>query len=166
MVEGEEVRKKVLKNEYLYIYPYTKKEENFLPKRLGRKWEERVVTQISLVLPYPPSANTIWRHVKGKVLLSEKGRLYRRKVAMSVLSQIGRSEAICDPVAISILVMPPDRRRRDLDNVLKATLDALTHAKVWGDDSQVKRIEMEMQKPVKGGSLSLCIITQCTSVSK
>ncbi len=34
-------------------------------------------------------------------------------------------------------VYPPDRRRRDLDNVLKALLDSLAHAKVYEDDSQI-----------------------------
>jgi len=32
---------------------------------------------------------------------------------------------------------PPDRRRRDLDNLLKSVLDALEHAGVYADDSQV-----------------------------
>jgi crossover junction endodeoxyribonuclease RusA len=32
---------------------------------------------------------------------------------------------------------PPDRRRRDLDNLLKPTLDALQHGGVYEDDSQV-----------------------------
>jgi crossover junction endodeoxyribonuclease RusA len=119
-----------------------------------------VKTIISLALPYPPSANTIWRHVKGRVLLSEKGRLYRRAVAMSVLGQVGPSKSIAGPVSVAIGVVPPDRRRRDIDNVLKATLDALTHAKVWEDDSQVKRIQIEMQSPAPGGSLSVWIQTQ------
>lgn len=32
---------------------------------------------------------------------------------------------------------PPDRRRRDLDNLQKPTLDAMQHAGVYEDDSQV-----------------------------
>ena len=31
----------------------------------------------------------------------------------------------------------PDYRRRDLDNLLKATLDGLAHAGVYDDDSQI-----------------------------
>jgi crossover junction endodeoxyribonuclease RusA len=31
----------------------------------------------------------------------------------------------------------PDRRRRDLDNLLKAVQDALAHAGVYDDDSQI-----------------------------
>ena len=32
---------------------------------------------------------------------------------------------------------PPDRRRRDLDNLQKPLLDALQHAGVYEDDSQI-----------------------------
>lgn len=159
MVGEMERRKEVVINVYIYIYPYKENAENFLPKPLGRKWEERVVTQISLVLPYPPSANHIWRHVKGRVLLSEKGRLYKRSVAMCVLAQVGLCEAITGPIALVMAVVPPDRRRRDLDNVLKITLDSLTHAKVWGDDSQLKRIELQMCEPMRGGSLNVWVTT-------
>lgn len=31
----------------------------------------------------------------------------------------------------------PDLRRRDLDNLLKAPLDALTASGMWDDDSQI-----------------------------
>jgi crossover junction endodeoxyribonuclease RusA len=36
----------------------------------------------------------------------------------------------------------PDRYRRDLDNVCKAMLDALGHAGVYQDDSQIDRLEI------------------------
>ncbi|NBW22487.1 MAG: RusA family crossover junction endodeoxyribonuclease, partial [Caulobacteraceae bacterium] len=38
-------------------------------------------------------------------------------------------------VRVVIEAFPPDRRKRDLDNILKSLLDALTHAGVWEDDS-------------------------------
>ncbi len=41
------------------------------------------------------------------------------------------------PIAIRIDIAPPDDRRRDCDNVQKAVLDALQHAGVFWDDSQV-----------------------------
>ena len=38
---------------------------------------------------------------------------------------------------VSIDVWFPDRRRRDLDNLTKSTLDAIQHAGVYEDDSQI-----------------------------
>ena len=32
---------------------------------------------IRLELPYPPSVNTYWRSVAGRVLISKAGRMYR-----------------------------------------------------------------------------------------
>ena len=43
---------------------------------------------------------------------------------------------------------PPDARRRDLDNLLKCTLDSLVHAGLLEDDSQIKHIDIRMRDPV------------------
>lgn len=51
---------------------------------------------------------------------------------------------------------PPDRRRRDLDNVGgKALIDALQYAGLFKDDCQIKKIHLEMLEPVPQG---LCIV--------
>ena len=49
----------------------------------------------------------------------------------------------------------PDKRRRDLDNLLKATLDSLTHAGVWSDDSQIDALSIR-RFPI-GGMLKVRI---------
>lgn len=43
-------------------------------------------------------------------------------------------------------VYPPNRRRMDGDNVLKALCDAL-NGELWNDDSQVRRKTVEMHPP-------------------
>lgn len=45
-------------------------------------------------------------------------------------------------VRVVIRVLFPDRRRRDLDNLIKPLLDALTHGGAWEDDSQVKDLHI------------------------
>ena len=60
-----------------------------------------------------------------------------------------RSDSIC----VRIVAHPPDRRRRDLDNMLKALLDSLTHAKIWEDDYCIDALEIRRGSPVKGGLL-------------
>jgi crossover junction endodeoxyribonuclease RusA len=96
---------------------------------------------IVLSLPYPPSVNTYWRHLSkgplaGRSLISEKGRNYRRDVIEQLLVDRTPSVGIAR-VAVDIEARMPDRRQRDLDNIPKAVLDALTHAKFWADDGQI-----------------------------
>ena len=105
---------------------------------------------VELELPYPPSVNTYWRHVGNKVLISKKGRIYRLEVA-SIVSQLGL-KPISGPVRVSIAVYVPDKRRRDLDNILKAFLDALAGPRgVYVDDSQIMELNIKKMSPVTGG---------------
>lgn len=60
-------------------------------------------------------------------------------------------------LGIVILASPPDRRRRDLDNILKALLDSIAFAGVVEDDSQFDAICIVRQSPVKDGNLQIVI---------
>lgn len=115
---------------------------------------------ISLELPWPPSTNRIWRNVavKGKprTLLSQEGRAYRAQVAKLVLLARANRQ-LAGRVMVDVVAQAPDRRARDLDNILKATLDALTHAGVWQDDSQIDRLLVERGSVSKPGRLLVAI---------
>lgn len=94
---------------------------------------------IKLNLPYPPTVNTYWRNIgKGRTIISRAGRIYRVDVQAAVLLA-GRPRA-SGRLRLGVLLTMPDNRRRDIDNVLKALLDALGHAGVYDDDSQIDRI--------------------------
>lgn len=94
-------------------------------------------------LPYPPTVNTYYRHVGARVLISRKGRAYRKTIE-GVLRGCGR---IAGRVMMRVDVYPPDLRRRDLDNLLKGLQDSLTHAGLLADDSDIKCLIMEMHEP-------------------
>jgi crossover junction endodeoxyribonuclease RusA len=57
---------------------------------------------------------------------------------------------------VEILLYPPDNRR-DIDNYTKGLFDALTHAGVWEDDSQVKRMLVEWGPVVPKGKVEMTI---------
>jgi crossover junction endodeoxyribonuclease RusA len=59
------------------------------------------------------------------------------------------------PIAMWIHATPPDRRRRDIDNILKAPLDALEKAGVYKDDSQIEQLNVFKHRPMKGGFLNI-----------
>lgn len=100
-------------------------------------------------LPYPPSANTYYRHVGAKVLISRDGRGYRKTVGQLLLLAGARS--LSGPLAVEVDLYPPDRRRRDLDNTQKAMLDALQHAGLYEDDSQIVDLHLRRMEPKAGG---------------
>ena len=98
-------------------------------------------------LPWPPSVNNYYRHVGPRVLISRAGRKYR----MMCVSRLGGQNRLSGAVSLSLECYPPDRRRRDLDNLLKCLQDSITAAGVLEDDSQIRRLQMEMLEPIEGG---------------
>lgn len=108
-------------------------------------------------LPYPPSVNRIWRQHAGRTLLSREGRDYRAMVAQK-LSKSGINRPaypLTGRIEITVDIFPPDRRRRDIDNVQKALFDAMQHAGLYEDDSQIDRITLNRRNPVAGGSVTI-----------
>lgn len=109
---------------------------------------------MQLTLPYPPSVNHYWRRNGARYFIGEAGQAFRRNVHAALLAAwpVRRCEGLLD---VSVTLHPPDRRRRDVDNVLKALLDGLKHGGVYEDDSQVKRISVEMCDPRPPAGMTL-----------
>lgn len=96
-----------------------------------------------IVLPWPPSINHYWRNYRGRIVVSADGRAYRQTVSYRILEQgIPRDNLNCR-LAVRIDAYPPDKRRRDLDNIQKALLDALVHADVIEDDSLIDALSIQ-----------------------
>lgn len=126
--------------------------------------------KIELVLPWPPSVNQYWRHpskgpLAGRHLISEQGRNYRGRVLHQITAE-GQRHKLADRLSVSILCYPPDRRRRDLDNILKAALDALVFAGVMLDDSQIDRLAIERCDVQAPGRLEITIERLTNGIEK
>ncbi len=110
---------------------------------------------IRLNLPWPPSLNHYYRRVGARTLISRAGRVYRETLVNQLQhldTDLGLSR-----LRVSIQAYPPDRRRRDLDNAQKALLDALQHAGIYGDDSQIDLLEIARCETVPGGRMQVTI---------
>ncbi|EAW4583050.1 RusA family crossover junction endodeoxyribonuclease [Salmonella enterica] len=118
---------------------------------------------MKLTLPFPPSVNTYWRapnkgSLKGRHMVSASGRKYQSEACAAVIEQLRRlPKPSTAPAAVEIILYPPDKRIRDLDNYNKALFDALTHAGVWEDDSQVKRMLVEWGPVFPKGKVEITI---------
>jgi len=104
-------------------------------------------------LPYPPSINHYWRRVGPRTLISREGRTFRKNVCALLGGGGARKPPAGGRVALCMDAFPPDRRRRDLDNLIKATADALQHAGVYEDDSLIDLLLVRRRNPVAGGRL-------------
>jgi Holliday junction resolvase RusA-like endonuclease len=110
----------------------------------------------TLTLPWPPSANKVWRYAGGKPRLSKASRNFRANVDAIVLE--AGSPKFDGPVEITTDVYPPDNHERDLDNFDgKALWDALQASCVLRRDSQVKRRVSEIFPPEAPGRLVVTI---------
>ncbi|QOV65806.1 RusA family crossover junction endodeoxyribonuclease [Kosakonia pseudosacchari] len=118
---------------------------------------------MKLILPFPPSVNTYWRApnkgpLKGRHLISAAGRKYQSDACAAIIEQLRRlPKPSSEPASVKVILYPPDVRRRDIDNYNKALFDALTHAGVWEDDSQVKRLLVEWGPVQQGGMVEITI---------
>lgn len=105
----------------------------------------------SFELPYPPSVNHYWRRVGNATLISRGGRRFRKEVCAKLARMQGKR--MDGRLAVRILVCPPDARRRDLDNIQKALLDALEHGGVYSDDGQIDCLFVERGPITPGGKV-------------
>ncbi len=108
-------------------------------------------TTYELVLPWPPSINHYYINTGRRLVLSAAGREYRDAVAVALsLVFAGTLEGA---VRMEVDLFPPDRRRRDMDNVQKALWDTLQHAGAYRDDAQIKSFACEMRDVEPGGKV-------------
>ena len=105
--------------------------------------------KLEITLPWPPSVNTYWRTVKGRMIISAEGREYRIAVGKQMIEQ-KMIKHFSGPLQVEIEAWRPDKRRRDLDNLFKATLDALAHAGVYEDDSQIVDLRIYWAEKIGG----------------
>lgn len=102
-------------------------------------------------LPMPPTVNHYFveravpsKHKPGKFVVmktpGEKALEFRKAVGQALLEQRIPLRILTGKLAVTISVVPADRRRRDLDNLLKPLLDALVRCELIEDDSDIDEL--------------------------
>ena len=109
-----------------------------------------------ITMPYPPTVNNYYTIARGRKILSKRGRAYKKE-AMVYLYEQNAPKGIKGPYTICINVRSPDKRKRDLDNLLKPLLDSLVEYGAISDDSEVVDLRIQKFNPIKGGSVEVLI---------
>ena len=98
------------------------------------------MTNLTLRLPEPPSANRYWRRSGVRIHLAPAAIAYRKDVYGAYVRQVGHCRMLFPkgPVLVS-LAWHRGRKAGDLDNRIKQVLDALRGV-AYADDGQVSAI--------------------------
>lgn len=116
---------------------------------------------IEVTLPYPPSINHYYGRTRnGQIFIKTAGRDFRQRVADIVAD--ARCTKQDGALAMFIWVSPPDKRKRDLDNIVKATQDALQEAGCYDNDCQIAGLHVERGLVCKGGKVFVQIVAHRT----
>ncbi len=128
--------------------------ESWSSEEASEGLDEKVIG-LDFTLPYPPSMNHYWRRVGPRTLISREGRTFRRNVCALLGGNGPRKPPAGGRIALLMDAFPPDRRRRDLDNLQKPVLDALEHAGVYEDDSQIDLLITQRGPVVNHGRIQV-----------
>ena len=123
-----------------------------------------MIKSATLILPWPPTINS-YKSV-GSLNRTKSGKLYQTrhnstatlvfysKVAWEIHEEgmVGMFKAD-STLYMGLELYPPDKRRSDIDNRIKVTLDALQRGKLFPDDYQIARLLVERKDIISGGQV-------------
>jgi crossover junction endodeoxyribonuclease RusA len=96
---------------------------------------------IELKLPLPPSANAIWRSNRGHVHKSAAYKAWLSEAGWEVRAQ--HPDKVSGSYCLAIKAVRPDKRRRDIDNLIKPVSDLLCSVGVIEDDSYCEKVSAQ-----------------------
>ena len=114
---------------------------------------------LKLQLPWPPSWNKLYRIAGSRMYKTSEARDYENVVHGIFLEVPGwHSKRFGNKrVSVQIDICPPDKRRRDLDNLLKIINDSLETAKIIDNDCQIDFLSIKRGPKLKDGIINLVI---------
>jgi crossover junction endodeoxyribonuclease RusA len=103
-----------------------------------------------LTIPFPPSVNTYWGFRGSHRYLTSRAKIFKSMVSNAYVRS-GLAPFGDVRLKVIIELYPPDRRVRDIDNVVKSTLDALCQCGIFTDDGQIDVLHVTREKVIKWG---------------
>lgn len=106
-------------------------------------------------MPWPPTVNTYWRANGNRRYLSKAAKEFRAQCEALAIKNGWPKFGPDTRLQVRIWACPPDNRKRDLDNLLKAPLDVMEHLAVYDDDGQIDKLSIVREEKEPGGSLAV-----------
>ena len=111
-----------------------------------------------LTRPWSPSANGYYRHVGHRTLISREGRAFRQNVCALLAGGGHDGFTHGERLAMVMDVFPPDRRRRNIDNLQKPVIDAVEHAGIYANDNQIDMLITRRCEVVPAGRILIDVM--------
>lgn len=117
---------------------------------------------LTLSLNWPPSVNHYWESSGKRRYIGKRGIQYiaevkSRKMLLGDLAWFNGVQSIGVSLSVHIEAHPPDKRRRDLDNILKCCLDSIQKAGIIDDDYNIVDLHIVRRAVEKPGRLIVTI---------
>lgn len=111
------------------------------------------------------SVNTLYRIFQGRILISKRGRRYKKQVteALQEQRQAKQYQTITEPCSVHIQLRFKSRRRRDLDNTLKPLLDAMEDTGVLENEYLIHRLTISKEQ-AETDSIELSFICRLVEI--
>lgn len=100
----------------------------------------------------PPSVNHYWVATGKRRFLSEQAKVFHR-----IVKQLVPAHKTLKRLKLEVTFHFPDRRCRDIDNYLKATIDSLVKCGLCVDDEQFDELIVKRGNVIKGGLIKLTV---------
>ena len=129
---------------------------------------------ITLTLPFPPTVNNYKRI--GRLTRTKSGKIFQPRINSDATRRFYyevwikvkglQIESLGDsPISLEIDVYPPDKRKRDIDNIIKPTVDSLMNSGLFDDDYQISKLLVIRREVFSGGKIVVKIVTYRDSFS-
>lgn len=99
---------------------------------------------VLLTVPLPPSVNQLYGvGENGQKFLLPEQKIFRNDVIGTAHIAMRGAEPLTGRLEVWMRLHFSNRRRSDISNRIKALEDAMTHARVYKDDSQIDALHIE-----------------------
>jgi len=112
---------------------------------------------VTFEIPWPPSINKYYgRNKFGGVYLKKDAKQYLEYTPWLIKQKYPKTK-IFGAVKILRDLYPPDNRRRDEDNIVKAINDSIMKAGIIKDDSQIMKAVNVKHQPKPPGCVKITL---------